>query len=436
MPEVATGFPRVSSDGKTYTFTIRKGLKFSDGSALTAAAFKRALERAADPEAGFAGDRVHARRRRRRRAQRGQGRLGHRRHGQGPDADDQARPRQPDFLAELSMPFFAAVKPSMAIDPKGVNVVPVGRSVPDRQPQHRPVADARAEPVLQGQPPGERRQDPLHGQHGPEPEPAPGQGRPGRLRRRRRAADGTRRPRAAVRRQEGRPGQVLRQLVPGHELRRAEQLSGSVQPAQRPQGRELRHRPARPGARLGQFSGKRTDQILPPGLAGFREATLYPIKGADAGAGEAVGGRGGQHDHAPPHHQRAQDGPGAGGQVQPRADGPEGPDEAAAVRGRSPDRQHEGRGLRRVCRWLGGRLPGSVRLHQRPPGRRQHPGVEQLELRVLQQREIQQADERLAKLSGDPATRATGSSTSTSCAARLPGRRSRTRTHASSSRHA
>jgi ABC-type transport system substrate-binding protein len=31
----------------------------------------------------------------------------------------------------------------------------------------------------------------------------------------------------------------------------------------------------------GKFSGKRTDQILPPGIAGFRDAKLYPIKGAD-----------------------------------------------------------------------------------------------------------------------------------------------------------
>ena len=50
MPEAATGLPRVSSDGKTYTFTVRKGIRFSDGSTVTAAAFKRAFERAADPK--------------------------------------------------------------------------------------------------------------------------------------------------------------------------------------------------------------------------------------------------------------------------------------------------------------------------------------------------------------------------------------------------
>ena len=50
VAEAAAGFPRVTRDGKTYTFTVRSGLKFSDGSAVTAAAFKRAIERAADPQ--------------------------------------------------------------------------------------------------------------------------------------------------------------------------------------------------------------------------------------------------------------------------------------------------------------------------------------------------------------------------------------------------
>jgi peptide/nickel transport system substrate-binding protein len=31
VPEAATSLPRVSSDGRTYTFTIRRGLRFSNG---------------------------------------------------------------------------------------------------------------------------------------------------------------------------------------------------------------------------------------------------------------------------------------------------------------------------------------------------------------------------------------------------------------------
>jgi oligopeptide transport system substrate-binding protein len=34
-------------------------------------------------------------------------------------------------------------------------------------------------------------------------------------------------------------------------------------------------------AQAGYLSGKRTDQILPPGMAGFRDASLYPLKRPD-----------------------------------------------------------------------------------------------------------------------------------------------------------
>ncbi len=49
-PEAAEAFPTISKDGKTYTWTIRSGLKFSDGSAVTAASFKRAIERNLSPK--------------------------------------------------------------------------------------------------------------------------------------------------------------------------------------------------------------------------------------------------------------------------------------------------------------------------------------------------------------------------------------------------
>ena len=51
-PQAATAFPTVSKDGKTYTFHIRPGLKFSDGSPVTAAAFQRAWERILSPKMG------------------------------------------------------------------------------------------------------------------------------------------------------------------------------------------------------------------------------------------------------------------------------------------------------------------------------------------------------------------------------------------------
>ena len=51
-PEAATSFPTVSGNGKTYTFHIRPGLKFSDGSPVTAAAYQRAWERNLSPKMG------------------------------------------------------------------------------------------------------------------------------------------------------------------------------------------------------------------------------------------------------------------------------------------------------------------------------------------------------------------------------------------------
>src|SRR5262245_2213769 len=51
-PEAAEAFPTVSKDGKTYTFRVRKGLKLSNGKPVTAASFKRALERNLSPKMG------------------------------------------------------------------------------------------------------------------------------------------------------------------------------------------------------------------------------------------------------------------------------------------------------------------------------------------------------------------------------------------------
>lgn len=51
-PEAATAFPTISGNGKIYTFHVRPGLKFSDGSAVTAASFSRAFERVLSPKMG------------------------------------------------------------------------------------------------------------------------------------------------------------------------------------------------------------------------------------------------------------------------------------------------------------------------------------------------------------------------------------------------
>jgi peptide/nickel transport system substrate-binding protein len=60
-PDAAVAMPRISANGRTYTFTIRKGLRFSDGSKLTAKNFQYVLNRNLDaamnsPDVPFIGE--------------------------------------------------------------------------------------------------------------------------------------------------------------------------------------------------------------------------------------------------------------------------------------------------------------------------------------------------------------------------------------------
>ena len=55
VPEGAAGFPRVSRDGKVYTFTIRSGFRFSNGKPVRAAHYAYALNRSLEPDIDFPG---------------------------------------------------------------------------------------------------------------------------------------------------------------------------------------------------------------------------------------------------------------------------------------------------------------------------------------------------------------------------------------------
>jgi peptide/nickel transport system substrate-binding protein len=52
QPAAADAMPKVSKDGKTYEFTMRKGLKYSDGTVAKATDFERAIQRALSLEWG------------------------------------------------------------------------------------------------------------------------------------------------------------------------------------------------------------------------------------------------------------------------------------------------------------------------------------------------------------------------------------------------
>jgi len=59
VPYLAKDMPKVSADGKTYTFTLRKGLKYSDGTPVKASDFPKTIERdyaVNSPGVGFFGN--------------------------------------------------------------------------------------------------------------------------------------------------------------------------------------------------------------------------------------------------------------------------------------------------------------------------------------------------------------------------------------------
>ena len=124
VPEVAAGPPRVSRDRRVYTFTIRKGFRFSNRRPVRASAFARAINRTLAPGMNSPGaqytreiagaDAVLA---------------GRRPAAEGVVARGRTlvvrftRPVH-DFAAWTTMPFFCAVPPGLPADPEGVGAFP------------------------------------------------------------------------------------------------------------------------------------------------------------------------------------------------------------------------------------------------------------------------------------------------------------------------
>jgi len=122
-PEVAAGLPVISKDGKTYTFTIRTGFKFSNGKPVNAKSFVDAINRFANPKMQSTGvaflDIVKG-------AQAvvdGKATTVSGVKASGNKLVVQLTKAAPDFLARTTMPFFQAIDPTLAgqIDANGVN---------------------------------------------------------------------------------------------------------------------------------------------------------------------------------------------------------------------------------------------------------------------------------------------------------------------------
>jgi len=286
-PEAAAAFPTVSRDGKTYTFTVKSGLKFSDGSAVTAASFKRALERAADPNQGspaiaFMHTVVGADARNEGKAKSVSGVA-----ARGQKLTVRLTKADPTFLAQIAMPFFAAVKANMPINPKGENVYP------SAGPYHIVSRDTGRQLVL------ERNKN----YKGSRPANAD----------RIVITVLTDQAQSFLQTKAGQVDYDMGGLPPTahQELFNKYGVNKSryfVNPGvnvfyvalntSRPAFKNLNVRKAvnyaidRPAMLRvgGLLAGKRTDQILPPSMRGFRDAKLYPIKGADPAKAKQLSG--------------------------------------------------------------------------------------------------------------------------------------------------
>ena len=287
-PDAAVGFPRVSRDGRTYTFTIRDGLRFSDGSPVTAAAFKRAIERAASPEQAspaiaFIHDVVGA-------DERNEGKAGS---VSGVSARGQVltirlERANPTFLAEIAMPFFAAVKPDMAIDAKGISVYPSAGPyrIVSRQVGSQVVLERNR--FYRGNRPA--NPDRILITTNTDVNQSLLQVRAGQV-----DYDQYGLPPTAhddISREFGvRKGGNGRYFV-NTGINTTYLALNTSRPALRKVNlrKAINHAIDRPALLrvAGKFAGKRTDQILPPNMQGFREASLYPIKGANPTRGRQL----------------------------------------------------------------------------------------------------------------------------------------------------
>jgi peptide/nickel transport system substrate-binding protein len=127
VPEAAKGLPRVSNGGRTYDFTVSAPwTRFSNGERVGPQSFAHAIERVLDPRmqspgAQFVADIVGAPARLAGEAQSLPGvRV------QGTHLLITLTRPTPDFLARIAMPFFCAVPRDLPVDPTGVTPAAAG----------------------------------------------------------------------------------------------------------------------------------------------------------------------------------------------------------------------------------------------------------------------------------------------------------------------
>jgi len=276
VPEAAAGFPKVSNSGKTYDFTVNAGFtKFSNGQPVTAANFKAAIDRDADPKmqspaVPFFSDIVGS--------------------SKSPVSGVKVNGKHlvitltkasPDFLARMAMPFFCAVPTNLAHDPNGVLAPPSAGPyfISDRVPNKS--ITIKKNPNYKGKRPHNVNQINYN--------------------------VGNSLDAIYLRTQQGATDYAAAGIPPASYAEAAQKYGVNknqfwVKPQLGVSYFAFNHdRPLFKGAngialakainyaidrkallaQGGYLAGKRTDQILPPGMAGFRDASLYPLKGPD-----------------------------------------------------------------------------------------------------------------------------------------------------------
>jgi ABC-type transport system substrate-binding protein len=290
-PEAATALPAVSKDGKTYTFHLRPGLRFSDGSPVTAAAYERAWERNLSPKMGsplgvndgfqnmIVGGTAFL--------------AGKTQHIAGISAKGltltfHLTKPNPTFVSYLSMQWFGAVEPSMPYTSTGLQAYPsagpyyVASRTPDR------VTVLKRNPYYKGSRPA--NPDQIVFQANVNQDTALLQTKAGEV-----DMD-----------IEGVPATAAADLGSTYGINKGRFFVGPTaclsyltMNTARPPFDNVALRKAvnyavdRPALLrlVGKYAGKRTDQILVPGIPGYEPLSTYAFAGANVAKAKQVGGQ-------------------------------------------------------------------------------------------------------------------------------------------------
>ena len=256
QPDAAAGMPTVSTNGKQYTFKIRKGLRFSDGKPVMAANFRLAFQRSVGVQPAA-----------RRMMSNVSGIV-----AKGHTFVVKLKKRDGGLLAKLGMPFFSAlalnqtVLPFSSAGPYYIKSrTPNGSIVLAKNKYYKGSRPHNADTITITQTSDEAGaiQQVENGQVD--------------------AASGLTLASAdSLAAKYGvNSGRFFVHPIVETDyvaLNTSRPIFGSLQ--MRKAANFAIDRPAMLRVR-GAFAGKRTDQILPPGMGGFKDAKLYPIQGAD-----------------------------------------------------------------------------------------------------------------------------------------------------------